>query len=255
MDTEITESNVAQDAFIAEVTQQPVAPVVEEPADNPLSKYTEDDLRRVREQEKSKLYPQIDNLKEELNLLKKEREERLAEEARLREAAEAEARRKAEEEMDVRELLKNKETEWALQLEAERLEREQAFALLEKERSYAELNEYRNRRVSEEQEAIIPELVDLISGNTPEEIDASIAGLRDRSSRILDSAQQAMQSARREMTGSRVTAPPTGPLDTNSDNQQFTAEQISAMSVSEYAKYRSKLLGQAASARGKGLFG
>jgi hypothetical protein len=64
-----------------------------------------------------------------------------------------------------------------------------------------------------------------------------------------------MQSARKEMTGSRVTAPPTGPLDTNSDQQQFTADQIAAMSVTEYAKYRGKLLGQAATDRGKGIFG
>jgi hypothetical protein len=252
-ETDVTESPVAQEAFVAEVQQQPAAPA--EQTEAPATKYTEDDLRRVREQEKNKLYPQIDNLKEELNLLKKEREERLAEEARRQAEADAEARKKAEAEMDVRTLLETKEQEWAAQLERERLDREQAFALLEKERSYSELNEYRNRRVSEEQEAIIPELIDLISGNSPEEIDVSIAGLKDRSSRILDSAQQAMQSARREMTGSRVTAPPTGPLDTNSENQQFTAEQISSMSVSEYAKYRSKLLGQAASARGKGLFG
>jgi len=56
------------------------------------------------------------------------------------------------------------------------------------------------------------------------------------------------------MTGSRVTVPASGPLDTNSEQQTFTAEQIAAMSVSEYAKYRGKLLGQAASDRGKGLF-
>jgi len=187
--------------------------------------------------------------------LKKDREDRLAEEAERRAAAEAEAKRKAEEDMDVRELLAKKEQEWADQLEHERNDREHAFALLEKERSFTELNDYRNRRLSEEQDNIIPELLDLITGNNPDEIESSIAGLKDRSSRILDSAQQAMQSARREMTGSRVTAPPTGPLDTNSENQSLTAEQISAMSVSEYAKHRQKLLGQAASARGKGLFG
>jgi len=249
---------LAQEAFAAELLAATPTPQAAEPVAQEQSihgKYTEDDLRRVREQEKSKLYPQIDSLKEELALLKKDREDRLAEEADRRAAAEAEAKRKAEEDMDVRELLAKKEQEWADQLEHERNDREHAFALLEKERSFTELNDYRNRRLSEEQDNIIPELLDLITGNNPDEIESSIAGLKDRSSRILDSAQQAMQSARREMTGSRVTAPPTGPLDTNSDNQQLTAEQISAMSVTEYAKYRSKLLGQAASARGKGLFG
>ena len=157
--------------------------------------------------------------------------------------------------MDVRQLLETKEKEWAEKLEVERLEREKAFTLLERERQFAELSEYRSMRLNDEREAIIPELLDLITGNSKEEIEQSIAGLKERSSRILDSAQQAMQSARREMTGSRVTAPPSGPLDTNSDQQQFTADQIAAMSVTEYAKYRGKLLGQAASDRGKGIFG
>lgn len=217
--------------------------------------YSEEDLHKVREQEKSKLYPQIESLKEELNSLKQDRESRLEEEARLRAEAEAEAKRRAEEEMDVRELLSAKEQEWAERLETERKERETAFALLERERQFNEIQNYRNARLEEERENIMPELLDLISGNTPEEIEESIAGLKVRSSRILESAQQAMSSARREMTGSRVTSPPSGPLDTNSEQQTFTAEQIAAMSVSEYAKYRGKLLGQAASDRGKGLFG
>jgi len=238
--------------FIEQVTEY----VVQEPQLEPVVKnYTEEDLRKVREQEKSKLYPQIESLKEELNSLKQDRESRLEEEARLRAEAEAEAKRRAEEEMDVRELLTKKEEEWQEQLRVEKEEREKAFALLDAERHYSELQTYRNARLEEERDNIIPELIDLISGNSPEEIEQSIAGLKERSSRILESAQQAMSSARREMAGSRVTVPASGPLDTNSEQKSFTAEQIAAMSVSEYAKYRGKLLGQAASERGKGLFG
>jgi len=256
-ETNIVDSPEAQQAFLADVptpTETLTTPVAkaEAPA---TSNYTEEDLKRVREQEKSKLYPQIDSLKEELTSLKKEREERLAEEAARRAEAEAEAKKKAESEMDVRSLLEAKEQEWSQKLEAERLERERAFTLLDRERQYAELNEYRTRRLSEEQDNIMPELLDLISGNNPDEIESSITGLRERSSRILESAQSAMQNARKEMTGSRVTAPPTGPMDTNMEQQQFTAEQIAAMSVTEYAKYRGKLLGNAASNRNKGIFG
>jgi chromosome segregation ATPase len=253
--TNIVDSPEAQEAFFQDVpatTDTLVAPVQSQ---TPNKSYTEEDLKKVREQEKSKLYPQIDSLKEELAVLKKEREERLAEAERLRAEQEAEARKKAEAEMDVRQLLETKEKEWAEKLESERLEREKAFTLLERERQFAELSEYRSNRLNDERENIIPELLDLITGNTKEEIEQSIAGLKERSSRILDSAQQAMQSARREMTGSRVTAPPSGPLDTNSDQQQFTAEQIAAMSVTEYAKYRGKLLGTVAADRGKGIFG
>lgn len=253
--TNIVDSPEAQEAFFQDVPAATDTLVTPVQSQTPNKGYTEEDLKRVREQEKSKLYPQIDSLKEELAVLKKEREERLAEAERLRAEQEAEARKKAEAEMDVRQLLETKEKEWADKLEAERLERERAITLLERERQYAEISEYRTSRLNQERDNIIPELLDLIVGNTKEEIEESIAGLKERSSRILDSAQQAMQSARREMTGSRVTAPPSGPLDTNSDQQQFTADQIAAMSVTEYAKYRGKLLGQAASDRGKGIFG
>lgn len=253
--TNIVDAPDVKDAFLTDVpaaTETKAEPVMSEVNEKT---YTEVDLKRVREQEKSKLYPQIDSLKEELTLLKKEREERLAEAERQKAEAEADAKRKAESEMDVRQLLEAKEKEWQQKLEEERLERERTFALLQRERQYAEITEYRNRRLEEERDNIIPELVDLISGNNPEEIEQSITGLRERSSRILESAQTAMQNARKEMTGSRVTAPPTGPMDTNLEQNQLTAEQISAMSVTEYAKHRSKLLGKAANDRNKGIFG
>lgn len=253
--TNLVDNAVAQEAFASEAKPQQTK-AEPSPLVTPTEKsYTEGDLQKVREQEKSKLYPQIDSLKDELNLLKKEREERIAEAQLAKDAAEAEAKKKAESEMDVRALLESKEQEWAQKLEVEKLERERAFTLLERERQYAELNEFRNRRLSEEQDNIMPELLDLISGNNPDEIEQSITGLRERSSRILESAQSAMQTARKEMKGTSVTTPPSGPMDTNSDQQQFTADQIAAMSVTEYAKYRGKLLGKAASDRGKGIFG
>lgn len=244
-------TDAAKDTFFEEVN--PTDP--NNPAATVEPRYTEEDLKKVREQEKSKLYPQIESLKEELSSLKKFELERNAEEERRRAEAEAEAKRKAEEEMDVRTLLQQKEAEWQTQLEAERLEREKAFALLERERTFAEITQYRSRRVEEERENIMPELIDLVGGNTPEEIEQSIASLKERSNRIVESAASALRAERRDMTGSRVTAPPAGPLDNNSNQAPVTAEQISAMSVSEYAKYRDKLLGQAASERGKGLFG
>jgi hypothetical protein len=220
-----------------------------------VGRYTDEDLAKARAQEKDKLYPQIEHLKEKLSLLEKDREERVSQEEAARRAAEEEARRKAEAEMDVRTLLEQKESEWRSQLEAEKAEREKAFALLEMERNFQDIQMYRAERIEEERDLIIPELIDLISGNSREEIEQSIAGLKERSSRILDSAQQAMQAARRDMTGSRVTAPSAGPMDTNSDNQQFSAEQIAGMPFTEYVKHRSKLLGQASASRNRGLFG
>ena len=250
----VVDSAVAQEAFASEVTgtaspaqQEAVAPVTDS-----KSGYTEVDLQRVREQEKSKLYPQIDSLKEEINLLKKDREAQLAEAAAIAKEKEEAARKLAESEMDVRALLEKKEQEWTSQLEEIRQEGARKDALLERERQYAELTAYRNRRLAEEQDNIMPELVDLISGNSADEIEQSITGLRERSSKILESAQQAMQSARRDMKGTSTTLPPT--MENNSGQQQFTADQIAAMSVTEYAKYRDRLF-PGANNQNKGLFG
>jgi DNA repair exonuclease SbcCD ATPase subunit len=251
------------EAFAAEAGTVPVvaessnnAVVADAPTTKATSKfYTEEDLVKVRSQEKEKLYPQIDKLKEELDGIKKEREAELA--AR---AAEAEAKAKAQQEalegdMDVRTLLKTKEAEWQEQLERERQERERAFALLERERTFADLQNYRSQRVEAERENIIPELVDLISGNTREEVEASIEGLKERSNKILESAQFAMQNARKEMTGTRVTTPPLGPMDDNSEQRALTAEDIQSMSMNDYAKYRERIMSASARGKSRGLFG
>jgi DNA repair exonuclease SbcCD ATPase subunit len=250
----VVDSAVAQEAFASEVagTASSAQQEVVSPVTDSKTGYTEVDLQRVREQEKSKLYPQIDSLKEEINLLKKDREAQLAEAAAIAKEKEEAARKLAESEMDVRALLEKKEQEWTAQLEEIRQEGARKDALLERERQYAELTAYRNRRLAEEQDNIMPELVDLISGNSADEIEQSITGLRERSSKILESAQQAMQSARRDMKGTSTTLPPT--MENNSAQQQFTADQIAAMSVTEYAKYRDRLF-PGANNQNKGIFG
>lgn len=258
-----TQTEVLAEAFEAEANQAPTivdagvdAPTVKTTKTTDSSKgYTEEDLAKVRSQEKDKLYPQIEKLKSELEEIKQMREAELAAKQAEKEAQDAEERTRLEADLDVRELLKKKETEWSEQLERERQERERAFALLEREKTFAEIQNFRQQRLEEEREAIIPELLDLVTGNTQDEINTSIESLKDRSTRILESAQQAMQSARKEMTGSRVTAPPTGPLDINSEQRNFTADEISAMPMNEYAKYRQRLLSPKAQGQGSGLFG
>lgn len=263
---ETAEATNAAEAFAADagvtptvvdagVDASPATPLEapNQPANNRF--YTEDDLAKVRSQEKDKLYPQIDKLKSELEELKKQREEELKAKQAEKEAEDAARREAAEADMDVRDLLKQKESEWTEQLERERQERERAFALLEREKAFAEIQGFRQQRLEEERENIIPELLDLVSGESQDEINASLESLKERSARILESAQQAMQSARKEMTGSRVTAPPTGPLDINSEQRNFTADEIAAMPMNEYAKYRQRLLSPQAQGRSQGLFG
>ena len=240
---------------LSEAVSAPITMDIPPHSESKFEAYSADDISRAREQEKQKLYPQLERLKDEVSQLRKEREQREEEEARMRADAEAEAKRRAEEEMDVRSLLQQKEMEFTQQLEAERIERERAFALLDQERQFQEVQAYRQQRLESERDNIIPELVDLIDGASPEDIEASIESLKERSARILESAQQAMTSARRDMAGSRVTAPAAGPLDTDTENRSFSPEDIRNMSVSDYQKYRERLLGNAASSRGRGLFG
>jgi hypothetical protein len=251
----VVESQSGDTLTEAPVPPSPVHSAQESTQEKQFEAFSAEDIARAREQEKSKVYPQIERLREELSALKREKEEREAAEAAAQAEAETEARRKAEEEMEIRDLLAKKEEEFTSQLEAERLERERAFALLETEKRFQELQGYRQQRLEQERDSIIPELLDLVDGSSLEEIDASIENLRERSSRILDSAQQAMQSARRDMAGSRVTAPAAGPLDTDPDNRSYTPDDIRGMSMADYMKNRQRLLGDSAASRGRGLFG
>ena len=246
---------------VTEVTETPVAIVAEETLIPNTDKVAEA-IQKARAQEKAKLYPQVEKLQEELATLRAKEQEREAKEAErkaARQAREAEAaaeRKKQEEaELEVRDLLAKKEQEWQSKLETERLEREKAFALLEREREFQELQTYRQQRLEQERDAIIPELIDLISGNTKDEIESSIAGLKERSSKIFDSVAQVAQQSRKEMVGTRITSPASGPLDNDSDSRQYSPNDINNMSMADYAKNRAKLLGTAGNNRGQGLFG
>lgn len=225
------------------------------------AQFTAEDIAKARAQEKQKLYPQVEKLQEELALLKQKEQEREAKEAerkanRAAREAELAKQKKLEEEqtLELRDLLSKKEQEWQAQLEAERVEREKAFALLERERQFQELQQYRQQRLEAERENIIPELIDLISGNNKDEIEASIAGLKERSSKIFDSVAQVAQQSRKEMAGTRITSPASGPLDNDSDSRTYSPDDLKNMSMADYAKNRSKLLGNSNN-RGQGLFG
>ena len=225
------------------------------------STFTAEDLAKARAQEKAKLYPQVEKLQEEISTLRKKEEEREAKEAERKAAraqrdAEAAAEKKKQEEAELgfKELLTKKEEEFKSQLEAERLEREKAFALLEREREFQELQTYRQQRLEDSRNDIIPELIDLISGNNKDEIESSIAGLKERSAKIFDSVAQASQQTRKEMVGSRVTMPASGPLDNDTEQRLYSPNDINNMSMADYAKNRAKLLGSQGTNRGQGLF-
>jgi len=220
--------------------------------------FTEDDVEKIRQQEKDKLYKRLEDsdgrvktLEDQLSTLSNESEETKAEAARLAKAESDALRRREDEELSAKELitkretefdekLKVVETEWEGRLAKIEEERASQEAMLEKERRYRELETYLGRRMVEEEEFIIPELRDLASGTTEEEIDNSIAILKDRSSAILESIQQSTQPS--GLRGSPVTAPPVGPMETQTEQQTLSAEDIRNMPMEQYMQMRDRLL-------------
>jgi hypothetical protein len=246
---------------LQEMSPEAVSTENEAPEVTP-SLYTSDDIARARTQEKEKLYPQVEKLKEELSLLKQREAVREADEVKRkdeRKAREAElAKKKKEEEeaeLSAKELLVLKEQELMALVHQERSERERAFALLDQERKFQQLMQYRQQRLEQERDGIIPELIDLIQGNTEDEIENSISALKDKSARIFDSVATASQQGRKEMVGTRITVPASGPLDNDSEQRSYSPTDITDMSLADYAKNRAKLLGNAGNKSGQGLFG
>ena len=225
---------------------QPVAGQTPNPATGRV--FTEDEVERFRQQERDKLYPRIEELSTELKSMREEREaeQRAREEEEARQAEEA---RKAEEsDMDVRELIRKKESEWTQQMQEIRQESERAQALLDQERRHNALQEYKRQKLEVHEDDIMPHLRGYVDGSTEEEVDASIQKQIETTQAIMADVAQAQQQAQQQVPGTRVTAPGDGgPIEqTTASTRNFSAEDIANMSPAEYAKYRDSLIGAAA---------
>jgi hypothetical protein len=260
----ITESAVAQsqqDGLLVPVQEQALQQVPQTVESLPSlgnegqqeQYFTADQVARIRQEEKEKLYSRLEQTEQQLNEMRRLQEER--EKAELTERERIEAERKAEEEkaMEVRDLLERREQEWNdrfTQLEEDRARQE---ALFQRERELQELDRYRQQMTEQNAEYIMPELRDLISGTTVEEIDRSVNEMRERTSAIMqniaDAAQQVQRPTMRGVTPTG--APPVGPMEQASTYENLTADQISNMSMDEYRQHRDRLL-QAASPNFRG---
>ena len=225
---------------------QPVAGQTQNPETGRV--FTQDEVERFRQQERDKLYPRIEELTTEVRTLREEREaEKRAREEE--EARQAEAAREAEEsDMDVRELIRKKETEWTEQMQEIRRESERAQALLEQERRFNAMQEYKRQKLEAHEDDIMPHLRPYVDGTTEEEIDASIQRQIETTQAIMADVAQAQQQQQQQVPGTRVTAPGDGgPIEqTTASTRNFSAEDIANMPPAEYAKYRDSLLGAAA---------
>jgi len=224
--------------------------------------FTAEDIENARKQEKEKLYDSLETMKAEVAALRKQQaDEQAAREAEAKRLADEKAaadKAKAEEELSVRELLAQREREFADQLAAERAEREKSLELLRLEQEFSVLQQYRADRLAQEADNILPELIDLVAqGPTAQDVENSITSLKERSERILQMAAQGAQAQRAAMPGVSVTAPPVGPAEINSENQTISLQELQSMSMADYMKNRDKLLPAASAQRrsNSGLFG
>lgn len=222
--------------------QQPTPGVTQNPATGKT--FTAEEVEKIRQQEKDKLYGQIEELKGELKSYREEREaeQRAREEEEKRLAEEAKA--KSEEEMEVRELIRKKEEEWTQQMRQIQEEAERDRALLDQERRYNALQEYKVKQLETHGEEIMPHLRGYVTGNTEEEIDASIQQQIQTTNAILADVQAAQQQQQAAVPTTRVTAPGDGgPMEqVAGTTRTFSAEEIAAMSPAEFAKHRDSLI-------------
>jgi hypothetical protein len=206
----------------------------------PQPRWTDEDIERARQQEKDKLYPRLEEMNTQLRTLQEERQAELAERQRLAEEAEAARVAKEEGEMEVRELLARKEHEWEQRFTAQQSQYEHDRAIFEQERRRGEVANYRRDRIEQEQEFILPELREFIGGDTPEEIDASIEAMKERTESIVNNVAAATQPTFRGTAMPSV--PPVGPMEQLPSNQALTPEDIKGMDMKTYERYRDQLL-------------
>ncbi|MGW3860691.1 hypothetical protein ACWEDZ_04315 [Streptomyces sp. NPDC005047] len=225
--------------------------------------FSAEDMSKARQEEKAKLYgrlqkgdERLQSLEAELAALREEREAREKAEADRQAAEEQAAKEKAEADMSAKKLVEERSTEWERKFEQLQAEREQERAALAKEAEFNKLRAYVQERLAAESNAIAPELRDLVSGNTPEEIDQSIEVLKTKTNDIFQSMQAAQQTARSQMRGVSATGyTGNGPTDGDSGARQLSVDDIKNMPMSEFAKYRNQLLGAAANnSSNRGLF-
>lgn len=218
--------------------------------------YSEEELNNAREQERSKLYRRIETAEQKAARLEADAQEREALATAEATRVAAEARAVAEADMSAKDLLAAREAEWRTQFSTLESQIAAERALRERETEYASLSNYRASALEAARDDIAPEFVDLVSGNTQEEIDASILDMAARTARIYEQMQGVIQTTRQQMPGTRVTTPASG-TDNSADPRTYTAEQIRDMPLSEYAKNRHKLIPGAVNGgpNARGLFG
>lgn len=221
-------------------------------AGEPPTVFSPEDVERIRQEERARYMKEMeraDALDAEVARFRQAEDERVKTEAQAQRAAERAKKKAEEEEMDMRQLMERRDQEWEARLEQEKAEREKAIAMLEQERRHASLQTYLAQRMGEVGDGISPELRDLVAGNSPEEIDASINLLIQKSELIKSNVVNGIRQVNSGRPTVGVTAPPVGPMETSQTTRTYTADELKAMTPEEYAAERENLLRAASQSR------
>lgn len=252
---------------VPDMTGAVTIPVTPEPPQNSGDFFTraqvDDLLNKARQQEKDKLYNRFETQGQELTDLRTKVEGFQAErdaieqakteaEAAAKAAEEKAARDKLEAEMTAKQYADQRHSDLMAQLDEMRQDSARKDALFAREREFNELMAYRSQRMNEAADDIAPELIDLIAGNTREEIDASVATLSERTARIAEAAQAAMAGITPPRPVAATGRPNTSPFGDDME-KTYTVDDLKTMSLSEYAANRDKLLGAASAQYRQGL--
>lgn len=205
------------------------------------------EIERVRKEEHDKLYPQLSTLHQtqaELDAYRAREQQMQQEEAERQRLAAEEAERQRIAELTSQQRMDEIQRKFEEEQAALRRDLETERAMREKEVQFSQLLQFKTRRLMEEEDNIAPQLIDLVSGNTEAEIEASIERMKAKTADIV----QSVADAQGQRTRSLPLPPTSGPaIDTQSlpeaGQRSFSPEDIRDMSMDEYEALRPALLG------------
>lgn len=224
--------------------------------------FTPEQVEAFREQERNKVYPELQATKTALQEMQASMAQIQAERDAAR-AAEAEAQRQAEaaaeaariaaenEGLTLKERLQRLEEtnrELTAKFEQTQAERDRNEALLNREREFQALQAYKSDLLGRHANDILPNMIPLIDGGTREEIDAKVQAAIQQSALLVQELQQQQRQQWQAAPGVSPAGAPGQTFDPGGENpqqRQFSAEDINNMSMAEFARYRSGLIGSA----------
>lgn len=207
-----------------------------------LEVFVNAERERVRNEEKNKLYPEIQELRSTVGELQADRQARQDAETQA-EADRIEQARLAEEaQMSQLQLFERRQEESEARIRQLQESNERERVLREKEAEWSALVGYKARRMAEEADNIMPQFVDFVRGNTEAEIEASIADVKTRTEAIVADVQQSTQQQRRLIPLPVSGTPPVDMQGGGDQERELSVEDLRNMTAAEYEAYRPQLL-------------